>query len=140
MWLLTKSFIDDLVYGPIGNTGGIFFRRIMEGDSIHAAASYWHGCILGVTIMDLQFWPLWGCLNFAFVPVAYNVHFTALGGIIWQVYMSLKSHLSVDEALKSRSDDDLPLISPIVPPEAKGVGWQRVRIVDAKKVDALNLV
>ncbi len=87
--LVGKGFIDSFVWGVLSNSVGIIGRRILEGDTYEQAAKIWYGKIINVTLLDFQFWPLWSVINFEFVPKPLQVSFTALGAIVWNVYISL---------------------------------------------------
>jgi hypothetical protein len=87
--LIGKGFIDSFVWGVLSNSVGIIGRRILEGDTYAQAAKIWYGKIINVTLLDFQFWPLWSVINFEFLPKKLQVSFTALGAIVWNVYISL---------------------------------------------------
>lgn len=87
--LISKGVLDSYVWGILSNSVGILGRRMLEGDRKSEAIRVWHGKIITVTIMDFQFWPMWSIVNFQVVPKKLQVSFTALGAIIWNIYMAL---------------------------------------------------
>ena len=76
------------VWDTVGNTLGIVLRRMMAGDSVAEAIAAWESAIVGVTILEFKFWPIWQSINFLWVPPGQRVLFCALGSFLWNGYLS----------------------------------------------------
>ena len=90
--LIYKSLLDSLVYGAAANSWGIIARRVMfKGESIGEASAVWDERILSVMAKELAFWPAWNAVNFLLVPRWAQVAFVGVGGLCWNVYISLEA-------------------------------------------------
>ncbi|EKX31133.1 hypothetical protein GUITHDRAFT_122660 [Guillardia theta CCMP2712] len=86
--LMGKVIVDSYIWGTLTNTFNIILRRLCARDSLGHAVSQWKRNIVNVTVSEFKFWPGWGAMVYAYVPVTEQVNAFAIGGFIWSVYLS----------------------------------------------------
>jgi len=112
--LLYKSLLDSLVYGAAANSWGIIARRVMfNGESIGKASAVWDERILSVMAKELAFWPAWNAVNFLMVPRWAQVAFVGVGGLCWNIYISLEARRNAWrlEGYECLDDPEEPYVS-----------------------------
>mmetsp|Transcript_38037 Transcript_38037/g.93489 ORF Transcript_38037/g.93489 Transcript_38037/m.93489 type:complete len:318 (-) Transcript_38037:522-1475(-) len=100
--LLAKTLIHSFAWGTISNSLGIVLRRIASGDSLYQACVFWRDRILGVTLRNFYFWPLWQLVAFSLVPGAYLVPLNTFGAFLWNSFLSwMSSHTPRKPVIRS---------------------------------------
>jgi len=66
--LAVKALLDSAVWGTLANSISIITRKMVGGEGLPQAASFWRASIFQVTRSDFAFWPAWAAMTFTVSP------------------------------------------------------------------------
>ena len=93
---LRKMAADQLLFAPLFNPVFICFVYALEGRLAEAPDTLraeW----LNITVSNWKLWAPAQALNFLLVPVQFQVMFANFVAVIWNTYLSWKSHLDEEQ-------------------------------------------
>eukprot|EP00960_Hanusia_phi_P057132 763466-Hanusia_phi.AAC.8 len=96
--LFFKVVFDSATWGTFMNSANIVLRRLAGGDSLSEAYNSWKNTIMPVTKSEFKFWPAWGAMVYTAIPLEEQVNAFAVGGLIWNVYLSWMSNSKAAQA------------------------------------------
>uniref|UniRef100_A0A7E4VSH1 Mitochondrial inner membrane protein Mpv17 n=1 Tax=Panagrellus redivivus TaxID=6233 RepID=A0A7E4VSH1_PANRE len=87
--------LDQLLFAPIFTGTIVFNLRLLEGNGIKSA--YKRLCRDYTDIMTnfYKLWPVVQLINYSFVPLNYRVVFIQAVALLWNVYLSFATQISM---------------------------------------------